>query len=93
MLSTDVVIPLTDTDTLPSTLALFSMDEENAGEEILHLDDEVLQATLARTVRSRHGDTSAGKCRVSGASDPSGGGVGKCSGKAKVKNRARKEVT
>ena len=38
----DGVSPLTDAATLPSTLALFSMDGEDAGDEILHLEDEVL---------------------------------------------------
>ena len=83
----------TDTDTLPSTLALFSRAEENVGDDILHMKDEVLQANLERTIRSRLGDTGVGKCRVSGVLATRVGGVRHSSGRAKAKSRARKEVT
>ena len=66
VVSADGIIPLTDTDTVPSTLALFSMGDANADDDILHLEDAVLQATLARATRPRPGDTGAGKCRMSG---------------------------
>ena len=46
---------------------MFSLDEENADDELLHLAVEVLQATLTRTGRPRHGDKGVGKRRVSGA--------------------------
>ena len=86
------IIPLTDTDNLQTTLALFSMGKENAGDAILHLEDEILQGTLARTIRSRPGDTGAGKCRMSGVPATRVGGVRRNSGRAKAKSRARKEV-
>ena len=68
------------------------MDEENASDGVLHLEDEVFHASLARTIRSRLGDTGVGKCRVSGALATRVGGVRRSSGRAKAKSRARKEV-
>ena len=47
--------------------------------------EEVLQTALAKAVRTRSKDTSAGKCRVSSVPDPSGSGFGKGSGKPKMK--------
>ena len=73
----DGLAPLDDVDTLQSTWALFSMDEESAGDKIKDVEDKVLQAPLARTVRNSPKCTSAGKCRLSGVPDHSGSGVGK----------------
>ena len=88
----DGMAPLDDVDTLQSTWASFSMDEEFAYYKIHDVGDEVLQAALARNVRTRPKGTSGGKCRVSGVPDPSGSGVGKGLGQPKVKNRVCKAV-
>ena len=93
MANVDGIVPLDEVDTLLSTWASFFMNEELPPDKTQDGGDEVLQATLARTVRTRPKDPSAGKCRVSGVPDPSGSGVGKGSGKTQVRNRARKAVT
>ena len=75
----DGIVPLDDVNTWSSTWASASMDEELTVDKRQDVGDEVLQAALARTVRTRPKDTSVGKCRVSGVPDPSGSGVGKVS--------------
>ena len=79
----DGIAPLDEVDTLLSTWASFHMDEVLPPKKTQDGVGEVLQAALARTVRTRPKDTSVGKCRVSGVPDPSGSGVGKGSGKQK----------
>ena len=56
-------------------------------------EDEVFHAAIARMVKQRRKDTSAGKCRVSGVPDQNRGETGKSLSKPKTKNRAREEVT
>ena len=92
MVNMDGIASLTDTDTLPSTLSLFDMNTEDACNELQHLEDAVLQASLARTIRPSAKGRSAGNCRVSG--DPVYRVSGVCPGfgKTQSKNRARKEV-
>jgi hypothetical protein len=49
----DGIVPLDGVDALQSTWASCSMGEEIADEQIHDVGDEVLQAALARTVRTR----------------------------------------
>ena len=77
----DGIVPLNKVDTLLNPWASFPEDDdEPPGLVPDDVDDEVLHAAIARTVKARRKDTGAGKCRVSGVPDQKRGETGKGSG-------------
>ena len=65
-LNMDGIVSLKGADTIPTTLSLFSYIAEELREETQSLEDEVLLASLSRTVRVPGKDKSARMSRVSG---------------------------
>ena len=83
MVNVDGIKELSDEETSPFTLgALANMIEEESQEDILNVHDEILQASLARTMLSSAKEFPV--YRVSGSKTSSA--------RPKAKNRARKEV-
>ena len=84
VVNVDGIKDLSDEETSPFTLvALANMIKEESQEDLLDVQDEILQAYLARTIF---------RC-VKELPVYRAGGVKTSSGKPKAKNRARKEVT
>ena len=83
MVNLDGIVSLADIDTLPTTLSLFGNGTAEYQEEVHDVAYEVLQASLARTIRVPAKENSAGMCRVSGDPVYRVSGVGQVSAKPK----------